>query len=314
MRFSALAAATLLLAGCPIGNNKYPKPSELSPSWYVDRLRVLAVRADPPEVAPGEEVRFEALVVHPNDKAGVRVWLACPPDDAGGIGFGCTIDPSFDFASASAEELEEAGFIGFEPLIPPRYTPPLDLLEGLSEAEASEGVYVLVQIAVLPSSVLTEGFEGDSIDFNDVEAAYKRLVVSEASTPNNNPAIVAMSVDGVEIPSGTVVELDRDQPYEIGARLAEGSVETYTYLNRDGDEEQRTEEPYVHWYADGGAVEEEVTLFPYLEATWRSPVPEDGKRNRGTIWAVVRDRRGGMAWASLDWRIRGTVDPTPPTP
>ena len=114
MRFSALAVATLLLAGCPIGNNKYPKPSELSSSWYIDRLRVLAVRADPPEALPGEEVTFEALVVHPADKTGVRVWLACPPDDAGGIGFGCTIDPSFDFATATPDQLAEAGFIGFE--------------------------------------------------------------------------------------------------------------------------------------------------------------------------------------------------------
>jgi hypothetical protein len=123
-----------------------------------------------------------------------------------------------------------------------------------------------------------------------------------------------MSVDGVEIPSGTVVELDRDQPYEIGARLAEGSVQTYTYLNRDGEAEERTEEPYIHWYSDGGTVEEEITLFPFLESTWRSPIPEDGKRNRGTIWAVVRDRRGGMAWASLDWRIRGSTDPIPLEP
>jgi hypothetical protein len=28
----------------------------------------------------------------------------------------------------------------------------------------------------------------------------------------------------------------------------------------------------------------------------------------------VRDRRGGMAWASLDWRIRGSTDPIPLEP
>lgn len=301
---SVALAACLWLTGCPIGNNKFIKPKDLSPAWRIDKLRVLAVRADPPEVLPGETATFTALITDPNAETGAVVWLACPPDDNGGIGFGCAIDPSFDFTSASAEDLEAAGFIGFEPLIPPVYTAPVDLLDGLDAFESRDGQYVLVQIAVLPKALLDEGFDGADFDFNQLEAAYKRLVVSTETAPNKNPVVESLFVDDLEIPEGTVVEVDAGETYKLLPVLQEGSIEQYSYTDKNDVTSDRYEEPYVSWYADGGELTKSASVFPYLDGAWRAPAADDDGPKSGTWWGVVRDRRGGMNWVSRQWRVR----------
>ncbi|HMV65314.1 MAG TPA: hypothetical protein PKA64_00595 [Myxococcota bacterium] len=314
----------LLSAGCPIGNNKYPKPRDLDPVWRIDKLRVLAIRAEPPEIRPGDTARFQALITDPDAQASAVVWIACPPDpdDPGGIGFGCALDAIGDPSSMTPDELAEAGFIGFEPLFPPVYTAPDDLLDELDPDEAAEGVYVLIQVAALPAEALqqdTDAADTDAaIDFNQVEVAYKRLVVSAALTPNHNPDLLGFTVDGFPLADDAVLEIDPGETYEIGALLAPGSVEVYDYVGTSGLPEERVEEPYVRWYTDGGSMLEEATLYPYLQASWQAPADELDKDGAlvtaaaptsGTIWAVVRDRRGGMGWASLRWRLRGSVDP-----
>lgn len=318
IRQMIIGIALISLSGCVITPNKYPKPGDLSPSWLIDRLRVLAIRADPPEVRPGELVTFEALVVDPSGDDNLIIWLACPPEDEGGVGFGCEIDPNLDLENADFEELAESGLIGFEPLIPPVYVPEEDLLDDLTEEERQEGINVLVQVTAFPGGLEdldpTSG-DLDDIDFNAVEAAYKRLIVSEASTPNTNPTVAAITVEGVEMPLGSALRIDPFQEYRIGVVVPDSSLEEYEFVNRDGVVEQRVEEPYASWYSTGGTVLEPYTLHPFWEATWRSPKvckgedddPDDclveGKTHQGSIYGVVRDRRGGMDWLEQRWEI-----------
>ena len=290
----------ILLTSCVIGQNKHPRPRDLSPSWLVDRPRVLAIQAEPPEVQPGEQAAFHALVVGtPQDQTSMVIWLACPPTTAGGIGFGCDIDlGDVDLENATIEEMMELGFIGFEPYLMPYYTPTEDLLDGLAEGrERNEGLHVLIQVSVLPQNMEAT----EEIDFAEVEVAYKRLVVSESTTPNENPEIASFTVDGVPIPEGATVEVDTYQNYELSLILRDSAVAEYEYINRDGDVELRTEEPYIAWFSTGGTVNESVTLIPYFESTWESP-REAGET--GTWWAVLRDRRGGMSWSSRSWKVR----------
>lgn len=296
-----IALVCALATSCVIGNDKYPRPRDLSPTWLVDRTRVLSVVAEPPEIRPGERATFSALLAtpdadQPEDGGLSKLWLACPVDDAGN-GFGCVVDfDSLDIEELGPEELAELGFIGFEPGLPPAYTAPADLLDDLDEEERVEGSYVNVQLTALPDELLAgTGTSSDApeLDFNEVEVAYKRLVVSEAITPNRNPGIRTFTVDGVEVPPGAVIEVDAEQPYELGVRLPDGAREAYVFVNSDGEEEQRIEEPYVAWYSTGGEVAEEVTLYPYLDATWNAPA-ESGAT--GTWYAVLRDRRGGQAF------------------
>lgn len=289
--------ATLALGGCVIHGEKWPRPRDLSPAWLVDRTRLLAIRAEPPEIRPGESATFEALLPSPDGDL-ARIWFACPLiDDAG---FGCFLDlGSVDPESMDPDELMELGFIGFEPGLSPSYTAPTDLLDGITEeAERREGVQVLIQVAGLPPELL-EGTEQE-VDFNEVEMGYKRLVVSEATTPNRNPVIASFLVDRIAVPAGAVVHVQPDQEYDLGVVIDEASRETYEYLNREGVVEERQEEPYATWYATGGRVMEPYTLYPYTESSWIAP---DEAGATGTWYAVVRDRRGGMTWWVQPWAV-----------
>lgn len=284
--------SSLLLTGCVIGGDRYPRPRDLAPAWLVDRPRVLGIRASPPEVRPGETVTFEALVPTPGATAPYTViWLACPPADDGGIGFGCPIPETLDLTDVNA--LAALGVIGVEPFLPPVYTVPDDALDGLAPADRAEGLYTLIQVTALPPDLLDPATAPDTLDFNEIEAAYKRLVVSEAATPNQNPEIVAFTADGIVVPPGAPLHVTAGQDYDLSVQLSPTAIETYTFVTSEGTPEDREEEPYLSWYATAGEVEEPVTLFPYPEATWTAPATVG---ETGTVWAVLRDRRGGMAW------------------
>jgi len=75
---------SFLLAGCTV--------DELSQSYQLDRLRILAVRATPAEPRPGETITLEAYTYDPEDHDLGILWFGCLPDSADE--FGCTVDPS----------------------------------------------------------------------------------------------------------------------------------------------------------------------------------------------------------------------------
>lgn len=301
----------LLVGGCVINSDKYRRPRDLAPDWLVDRTRLLGIRAEPAEARPGDVVTFEALIGQAwgDDTELAVIWLACPVDDEGN-GFGCVTDfGSIDVATADPADLASLGFIGFEPGLPPVYTVPDDLLDGLEPDQRAEGRYVLVQTVALPLDLVDE--QTEELDFALVDSGYKRLVVSEAETPNHNPGLGVFTVDGFPVPQGAVVTLDPGQTYELGVLLLDDARETYVYVNSSGGTEDRVEEPYATWFTTGGDMTEEVTLWPYLEATWVAPSDEaDGEEPledpSGRWYAVFRDRRGGMSWLVQDWT---TVQP-----
>lgn len=285
-----LLAGGLLLAGC------YELP-ELSESWQLDRLRLLGVRAEPAEPQPGDEVSFEALVWSPDGVEVPTIWFACLPEDSDE--FGCEIDPalmelleSADPETLTPEELAElyaqaveAGLIGATPFLSPSWTVPADALDGLDETAAREGVSALVTVQAVPE---------DATAAEDVEIAYKRVPVSLATTPNHNPEIETWSVGGEQIASGGTVEIAAGETVSVSAELTADSVEDYLYLGDDG-EETRTEEPYFTWYTSAGEFEDTTSLWPTDTVRFTAPASGEGAE----IVVTVRDRRGGMAWATL---------------
>ena len=284
----------ILLTGCTV--------ETLSQSWQLDRLRVLGVQAQPAEPQPGDTVTFSSLVYLPFEQSldGV-VWFACLPESADD--FGCQLDPSITEAlSGGAEDLtseeraelfqqaRDAGLIGFEPLLPPVWVVPEDALDDLDDDEKEEGKSALVNVTALPA---------DAQDDSDIELAYKRVPVSLARTPNTNPAFNQLLVqddqgDEVEVIDG-LHQIGSGCTYTVEPLLAQDSVEDYVFVNSDGVEEARTEEPYITWYTEGGQFDQDFSLHPYLDVEWTAP----DKGFEGVVVAVLRDRRGGMAWASF---------------
>ena len=287
----------VLSQACVIGGDGVPKPSDLTPRWQIDSPLVIGIRAEPPEIRPGETAVFSSLIAQPDGAAErVNVWFACPVE-GDGVGFGCDLDTESDASTDDLSGLVDDGFIGVEPGLPPQYTAPDDALAGLDEDERLEGAYVLAQL----TSMLPEQFEGeDAFDPAEMLIAYKRLVVSEADTPNLNPVIEAFTVDGEDVTGDTPVEIPAATLLEIGVTIPDRAVESYQFLNASGEVEDRIEEPYATWYTTDGVMGEDVTLYPYTQADWTSP---DKVGTTGRWYVVVRDRRGGMTWHVRDWVV-----------
>lgn len=292
-------AMAILLTSCTLQSDKYQRPRDLAPAWKVDKLRILAIQAQPPEIKPGEQASFAALLIDPEASIETTIWAQCSASEASS--FGCPFDPTALDGADDPETLAAAGIIGIEPFLPPVYEAPLDILAGRQGRDLLEGVNVTVNALALPA----ESAETEEFDFNAVESAFKRFVVSEAETPNRNPSITALEVDGEPTDPESPILVEPGQEIEVSPILAEDAIETYAYLNFDGEREERVEEPFALWYTSDGNMVEDTTLHPFLPATWIAP-SEPGLS--GTIWVVLKDRRGGVTWSSLAWQTLGGTD------
>lgn len=258
----------------------------LSPGWLVDRTRVLAARAEPAEPQPGQTVTFSSLVVDPDQDPYV-LWTGCLLELSGS--YGCELPEGDD------------GFLGFEPLFTPSLAVPADLLDDLPEEQRAEGKNYILSLAALSEDV--DLSDPEAIGEDDIlEVAYKRMPVSLSTTPNHNPDIDHVLLDGdTQLRRGAVVEVQRGQSYTFEPIFADGSVETYTYITSDGVAEDRVEEPYFTYFTTDGDFNQDYALYPYTEFTWTAPV--DPERAEVSLWLVARDRRGGMDWFRIDLTV-----------
>ncbi len=275
----------------------------VSEPWRIDRLRVLAIAADPAEPRPGDTVTFRSLVVGPPEAPpGIVVYVGClTGDPSEGCALdGAAIEAIFADGAIDAEEqqvLLDAGLLGVEPFLAPTWTIPADALDTLEPSARAEGLTVFVNVSAFP-----ELAEGEEVSEDDVELAFKRMPISEALTPNHNPTVSALLVDGVALAEGATVTLDRGQTYDIDVRLAEDAVETYTYVPDDGPAEERDEAPYFTWFTEEGVFDQSTAVWP--ETARRYTTPTDPARDTSRLWAVARDRRGGMGWIGVNVRWR----------
>lgn len=303
-----------LLTGCGT--------TQLSQSDILDRIRLLGVRAeideepDPvlgtrAEPRPGDTVVFSSLTYFPEEESfGGALWIGCLPE--GELAYGCEVDedaldqfdqldnePTPEELGAALQAAEEAGLIGFEPLFSPSWTIPTTALDGLTDTERLEGVNAFINVSLFPD---TEDF-----DTADAEVGFKRMPVSEAPTPNHNPDISDFVVAGETLEGRNGFTASPGQTYTIEPVVPPGHTETYAYQTSSGENEYRSEELYFLWYTEPGAskttqqasFDQPLSLAPYSAVEWTAPK----KSGRVTIHAVVRDRRGGMGWRSLEVNV-----------
>ncbi|MEY3214557.1 MAG: hypothetical protein RIT28_5038 [Pseudomonadota bacterium] len=273
--------ALLLLSGC--------LTQTLSPSWFVDRTRLLAVRAEPAEPRPGDLVSFTSLAVDPAQDL-LIVWTGCVLESSSS--FGCdTTDP------------DAISLLGVEPLLPPSLQVPVDLLDDLAEEDRAEGKNYFLTLSALPGDTDLGAIE--ELDQDDLlELGIKRLPVSESAQPNTNPDIPHLRIDDlIDVMPGDVLTVQRGQTYSIEPILSDDAIDEYDFVTSDGVTEARVEEPYFTFYATDGSYEVNYSLYPNSAVDWTAPV--DPLSDTLTIWSVVRDRRGGMGWFTLTVEVEG---------
>lgn len=234
----------------------------------LDGLRVLAVRADPPEVGVGDVVSLEALVASPNGgPVDVRLWQ-CPA--RGGMGQGC-------------ERFEDSVDLGPGPtasfVVPDAWG---DILDGTG------GLPVHL--------VVTATAEHDG----EISRAIKRVVVSEQGVGNQNPVLEALLVDEEEEEVRPLV-LETGGSLLLRPVIGEGSVQTYERVRLDGMRVADTETLFVSYYYGCGSAANLVSGGPDdLPARWRAP----SKPDQCTVYAILRDDRGGVDFRAREITVR----------
>lgn len=258
----ALLGLALCVAGCAP-----PLPDRA----VVDDLRVLGVRAEPPEAAPGATVTFDALVADPKGEGRALswVWAICNPGD-GGVG-SCG-DPANVLALGTG--------------MTATWTVPGDALAGLDPQSALAGLdfYVVLGVEVAD-------FEDPSVE-TPHDVAFKRVRISINGAPNENPVLTDFTVGGLSAPGAPIVVAPETE-VELVARPSSGSQEAY--FQPGG--EQAIEEARYTWLVTSGSVGDAVSFGEtdgVGRTRWRLPEGEES----ATVWVVLRDGRGGTSWAS----------------
>jgi len=274
------------------------EPSVVSQS-EIHSTRVLAVRADPPELVllpdagPPAPVHFTSLAVTADGGTPAVTFALCLSGDP--------YDPSFQCPGADGITLATDTLDLSSPDIQ-------DLLQSLPGGELPDAGLPLTEPGVVQIAIgylASNGGTGPG----DTERGVYRLGVRFAGNPNHNPELLDVlvpdggSLSGAELPLGVEVQLDPlilDGGVDPGwpAVGLDGGIETYPSF-------------------DGGVVYENLNYSWYASAPdvvdfrSREPTPDDTAetaysrfqgRDAGpvTFYVVLRDGRGGT-----DWKVFG---------
>jgi hypothetical protein len=297
-----ISGALLLLAG---GCFETP---EFAPESLVDRPRILAIVADPPEVTPGTAVGLSVMV------GGAEVdevrWSAC--------GTFASFAASTQYGENSGDQGCSEGplFIGNGQRVRLDTISTLALFEDDARVQSALG-------AQLPAETLTTIRDGVGVAFSieaDVAVGGKHLrglkhvLLSMRETPNKNPpppafmfndtkigpgpepfTCAAVSGEVAQAAPGTKVAL---RP-SVGSLGAETWLEKYPVLDARGNTVERTEQAFYAWFAPVGKMQRRETHDPERDNTWELPNAPACTR----MWLVVRDGHGGISACMLRVQI-----------
>jgi len=294
------------------------KPDLGDPPSLITEPRIVAVRSEPAEVEPDHGVAYQVLVAAP-DGAGAAAGAAAPD-----VRWGFCTDPAplssnnvvNDDCLATAAALPDAG-----PAIQAKIpidacttfgpTPPAPLPGQLPrrphDADVTGGYYQPVRArATLDGGPLAPGIGLTRITCDLPNAPLDTVIeFRRRYRANTNPTlagVAALGPDGATIasPDGAgLPPLPARTAVTLRASWTADSVEPFPVF----DPASRTlvdhrEAIRVSWFVSGGALAEgrtgrgETETETFADDVWTTP-----EAGPATLWVVVRDSRGGVAFA-----------------
>jgi len=284
-------------------------------AWLVKDLRILAMRADPPEVIapsladPLPPVSVDVLAVDPShDPTRTMHWEAwvCSAEEQH-----CA-DAQFKQQLKAAETaLSEVTLDGF--VASP------ELLQACLDADPLHG------FGGLPVMIEVRLDDGE----HRVRAV-KRLVYTfplpysplpQGKQPNHNPSLDHVDfADAGQVVGDQTLSAATGQTLEIVPAASAGAAEDYVVTTNDGPGDDQHNAPgqqqlqeYLRYayFATAGQLIRDVTggrPDPYdakansddVASTWIAPTDQ----HEATLWVVIRDDRGGTDWLRIDAHLR----------
>lgn len=320
----ALVISLLALAGCDFG---------FRPETLVDDMRLLGIRAEPADLAPGETARLDALVVDPSrpGQANTVLWLGCDPDpfnlnrsacsdftvlaDAGNL-----FSPSPDGGMLP----EGVHVIGFDENA--AYAASPDVFHALDAGDerrltGTVGQALAFAVAEEVSPTATEEelkalfARVQSREVKSVIALF-RLHISESPERNHNPALSTLFVAREAWPKGAHVTVLPGEKVELDGDALDSDFEPFTNPTPSGVE-NKTERILMAWYSTAGRFSEERTAMREdVKTVFTAPGGDDPKDpvpagREGTLFVVLRDTRGGQSWEEVPFYVCDAARPAP---
>lgn len=272
---------------------------DFQPASVVDKLRVLGVRADPPELVPGQTTLLSALVADP--KEGLRpvsmVWLLCDPAPEDALGNVCarqdtlrTLDP---------DKMPEG--VRIVPFFVAPYTAPSTVLDTLEPDSVARrrGLSATIMLIV---------FEGESLDdLKDPNlqkvAVIKRIRIADPTDkPNRNPNIADVTLAGTSIDRIDTPAAKAGSSIDLAATADPDAAQEFVRVMPDGSEVTQQEQVVFSWFTMDGHFEEGLTEYASRTPDGKPirlalPTREQAKRDYVEFFVVLRDARGGIDWA-----------------
>lgn len=270
-RLSVLCVlGALSLVGC---TNSLPKYHSLG-----NGFRVLAIQADNPERALGQAVNLTVYLTDLASQASRNfsyVLETCwDPGVSYGVTPSCSADPTRQTFAGNWNGLLAAplytGTVG-----PLAFNVPAAFPPGLSTETQFNGVTYLAHLTV----TLPDG---------STKRAFKRILVSTRGTQNANPTLTGFTRDSVGLGALPTTTGGITPTVGVGAE----SYQAYS----SGALSSFTEVLTVTWFLSEGAMSLDRTVTGTAN-TYTIPSPELYAQQ--LLIGVIRDGRGGVAWATL---------------
>ncbi|MBN2575803.1 MAG: hypothetical protein JXP73_14650 [Deltaproteobacteria bacterium] len=297
-----LLAVLPALAGCS---------DDFAPYSLLDRLRILAVSAEPATPMPGEATTLSALTFAPGGETPLLRWSWCPVPATAGDAYACPLDES------AANQIFAAYL---EPSAAPAL-PSFDLGAAATAAFVnpfSAGALATLCAAGVASPLWAQSFDCDDgypvtvvLDAATTSASLRagfvlRLPTSATPESNNNPAPAGLTLGGIPLGAApATVQVAPGATIELRADVPPDAAELRSIPPTEGAPGQRLERLTVSWFATSGKIDKARTSFIDGVASLGDMASNRFTAPAAEAWpagglvefaAVVRDDRGGVGW------------------
>lgn len=285
---------------------------EFDPYNELGGLRVLAVRAEPAELAEGESTTLDAFIHQGTGGAPTLRWSLCPWPSDPNAGFVCPLDqaswqaawqaaglsgqaPSLDLgtgatasltfpgtraqAQALCETLEDS--VAATPMVPPDCARSWPWTVRLSTRAGAASIETVKDVAVLTAA---------------------------GAVPNQNPTLGALRA-AERVLGEMPVELAAGKKHALRIEVPDSAAEIYVPASAWGEPPKPAEKESLlfTWFVDQGSTENIHTSFKEgveaLEPATRNEWEAPDEAAEARLYVVVRDPRGGVGIASGTVRL-----------
>ena len=291
-----------LVAGC--------SGPDFTPISRLDKTRVLALRAEPVNLRPGDATTLDLLVYAPpgSSNAITYTWSWCPVLGSAADGYTCP------FTDADVQAL--ATQLGAS-------EPPPALVFSHDAAPAFKNVFPAQSLR----AVCDNGFGDFKPDCENgypvrvkvtvengsesvVATAIVRLPTDVSVASNLNPSIAGIDAmlegQARSIDDSAQVELPRLVNTTVRARIDAAQSESFMGFDRDNQPAVVKERLVLSWYSEQGDLESTQTAYVdglsdferLLENKLKPLTKDDDPADTARVVVVLRDNRGGVSWTT----------------